>query len=74
MRITYKEKVIDPVYPIMGGDTPIAKEFNRRQKSLWKEGKFQRFDFEQVSTILLEIFAEDYNKRHASRKKTTAKI
>jgi hypothetical protein len=69
MKITYKENVTDPVYPIMHGDSAIAKEFNKRQKTLWKDGKFQKFDFEQVCTILLEILSEDYNRRHASRKK-----
>jgi len=69
MRITQKEKVTDPAYPFMHGNSPIAKEFNRRQEKLWKDGKFEKFDFEQVTTVLLEIFADDYDRRHASRKK-----
>jgi hypothetical protein len=73
MRITLKEKVTDPDHPIMHGDGAIAKEFNRRQAILWKDGKFQKFDFEQVSTILLEIMADDYDKRHGPRKKKIVK-
>ena len=69
MRITYKEKSTDPVYPIMHGNTPTAKEFNKRQAKLWADGNFVKFDFEQIATILLEMFSEDYDKRHAPRKK-----
>lgn len=69
MRISFKEQVTDPVHPIMHGASPTAKEFNRRQAALWKTGNFTKFDFEQVTTVLLEMFAEDYDKRHATRKK-----
>ena len=69
MLITFKKNIEDPPYPIMHGNTPTAKEFNRRQIALYKTGNFQRFDFEQVVTILLEMFSDDYDKRHASRKK-----
>ena len=71
MKITLKEKVTDPVYPIMHGKTPTAKEFNKRMKSIWiaSPGQSLRFDFEQVATILLEMFSDDYDKRHASRAK-----
>lgn len=69
MRITHQEKPKDPLYPIMHGDSPTAKEFNRRQKLIWETGKFGTFNFEQVATVLLEMFAEDYDKRHAPKKK-----
>lgn len=68
MKITHKANPEDPVHPIMHGDSPIAKEFNRRQEEMWKKGAFGKFDFEQVVTVLLEIFAEDYNKKHAPKK------
>lgn len=69
MKITYKIQSTDPAYPIMHGDSPTAKEFNKRQKALWSQSKFEKFDFEQIATILLEMFADDYDKRHAPRKK-----
>ena len=69
MKITYQAKVTDPTYPIMHGDTPIAKEFNKREKQILKDGKVTAFDYEQVTTVLLEILCDDYNKRHASRKR-----
>lgn len=72
MRITHIEKATDPGYPIMHGDTPLAKEFNKREKKLWEDpvaGKILDFNYEQVTTVILEILADDYNKRHASRKR-----
>lgn len=69
MRITHREKPTDPIYPIMAGNTPIAKEFNKYQKKLWEEGKFTVYDYEQVTTVLLEILTDEYNKKHASRKR-----
>lgn len=69
MKITYKANTTDPVYPIMHGDTPTAKEFNKRQADLWSNGNLKEINFEQVATVLLEMFAEDYDKRHAPRKK-----
>ena len=70
MKITYKANTTDPVYPIMHGASPTAKEFNKRQAELWSSGNFAKYDFEQIATILLEMFADDYDKRHAPRKKT----
>lgn len=69
MRITYKEKSTDPLHPVMHGTTPTAKEFNRRQEKLWKDGKLNQVNFEQIATVLLEMFVEDYDKRHAPRGK-----
>lgn len=69
MRITHKEKATDPVHPIMHGKSPIAKEFNKRQELLWSQGKFEKFDFEQVTTVLLEILIDDYDKAHAPKKR-----
>jgi hypothetical protein len=69
MRITFKEQPTDPVYPIMHGTSPTAKEFNKRQALLWETGNFDKYDYEQVTTVLLEIFAADYDRRHASRRK-----
>lgn len=74
MRITHKLKHEDPAYPIMHGDTPMAKEFNKRQEKLWSDGKFETFDFEQVSTMILEILCDDYNGRHASRKRKKEEV
>ena len=71
MKITHKQDPADPVYPIMHGNTPFAKEFNKRQAILWKDGHFAKFDFEHVTTVLLEILIDDYDKRHAPRKKRT---
>lgn len=69
MKITFKAQPTDPVHPIMHGGTPVAKEFNKRQAKLWASGKVEKVDFEQITTVLLEIFADDYDRRHAPRKK-----
>lgn len=69
MRITFKEKPTDPVHPIMHGKTPMAKEFNKRQALLWSKGAFTIYDYEQVTTVLLEILIDDYDKAHKSAKK-----
>lgn len=68
MRITHQAKVDDPPHPIMEGKSPMSKEFNKRQAVLWSNGGAQ-VNFEQVTTVLLEILAEDYNKRHVTPKK-----
>lgn len=73
MKITWKEKPEDPVHPIMAGSSPIAKEFNKRQAELWAAGKFTIYDYEQVTTVLLEILTDDYNKVHAPIKKSKIK-
>ena len=64
MKITYKEKITDPAHPIMHGKSPIAKEFNRRQAKLLKEKRLEKVDYQLVSTVLLEILCDDYDKRH----------
>lgn len=64
MKITHQANVTDPQYPIMHGKTPLAVEFNKREKALWGSKKDVKFDFEQVVTILLEIFGDDYNEKH----------
>jgi hypothetical protein len=69
MKITIQLKSDDPAHPIMHGDTPIAKEFNKRQESILKTGNVAAYDFEQVTTVLLEILADDYNKRHSRKQK-----
>lgn len=74
MRITWKEKPTDPVHPIMAGKTPIAKEFNKRQAELWSKGAFTTYDYEQVTTVLLEIFADEYNKIHKPEKKVKKEL
>jgi hypothetical protein len=74
MKISYREKVTDPEYPIMHGKTPIAKEFNKRQEKLWEEGRLIKVDYEQVTTVILELLCDDYDKRHASRKRKNKQI
>lgn len=74
MKITFKEKKEDPAYPILHGESPLAKEFNKRQADLNANAKVHKYDFEQVATVLLEIFAEDYNKRHIIRNKIKKEI
>lgn len=69
MKITYKQELTDPQHPIMHGDTPFAKEFNKRQEQIWKDGVFDKFDYEQVTIVMLEILIADYDKRHAPRKR-----
>lgn len=59
------------MYPIMHGKKPFAKEFNKRQEALFKEGRMKDPTFESISTVLLEILIDDYDKRHAPRKKKT---
>lgn len=68
MKVTYQAKVTDPPHPIMEGKSPMSKEFNKRQAFLWSKGVGQ-IDFEQVTTVLLEILVEDYNKRNTLPKK-----
>ena len=73
MRITFREKPEDPVYPIMQGKTPMAKEFNKRQAKLYTDGKFIDINdeakaFKQITTVLLEIFADEYDKNHTIKK------
>lgn len=65
MKITLKQSPTDPVHPIMHGKGAAAKEFNKRQAALWKEGRFKQFDFEQVATVLLEILIDDYDNKYA---------
>lgn len=69
MLITYKKEVTDPAHPIMHGDTPFSREFNKRQKKILTDGKIDSFNFEQIIIVLLEILVDDYNKRHVSRKR-----
>lgn len=69
MKITHQKEVTDPAYPIMHGDSPLAKEFNKRQKDIWAAGNVLQIDYQQVSTVMLEILVDDYNKRHAARKR-----
>ena len=68
MTITYKKRVEDPPYPIMEGKKPLAIEFNKRQKDLWAKGNVEKVDYEYITTVLLEILVEDYDRRHAPRK------
>lgn len=73
MKITWKASPTDPLWPIMHGSSPLAKEFNRRQKKLFEEKKFDSFSFEQVTIVLLEILGEDYDKRRATKRKKPIK-
>ena len=73
MRITYLAKPEDPVFPIMVGKTSFAKEFNKRQKTLYKDGRVKKVDFEQVITVILDILIEDYDARHPNKKKVETK-
>ncbi len=73
MRITFQQLATDPPYPIMHGEGPLAKEFNKRQKDLWAAGKTDVVDFNFVTTMILEILLDDYDKRHASRKRKSKK-
>ena len=68
MKISLKETEFSPEYPVMAGDTPLAKEFNKREQALWVAGATS-FDYQQITTVLIEIFGDDYNARHAKRKK-----
>jgi len=67
MRITYKNKPTDPMHPIMVGNSPMAKEFNKRQAKLLKKGVIDAIDFQQIVEVLFEILCDDYDRRHASR-------
>lgn len=70
MKITYKKNVNDPPYPIMTGNTPSAEEFNKRSEALWKMGIMEeKVDNELITMILIEILIDDYDKRHAPRKR-----
>lgn len=71
MKITYKMSPSDPPYPIMIGDSPLSKEFNKRQKDIWAAGKIAIVDYEQVMTVVVDILSDDYNERHGTRKKKT---
>lgn len=71
MKITIQEQPTDPVYPFMHGKGAVAKEFNKRQEKLWREGRLvAKADFVQsVTTVLLEILIEDYDERHKTKKR-----
>ena len=69
MKITFRENPEDPAHPMMHGKTPIAKEFNKRQAKLWATGNNPPVNFEQVSTILMEILMDEYNKNNSAAKK-----
>jgi len=69
MIITHRENPEDPACPIMHGSKPFSKEFNRRQAALLKEGRQKDVNFENITTVILEILIDDYDKRHAPRKK-----
>ena len=73
MLITIQQKPTDPPYPIMGGDTPFAKEFNKRSKVLWERGLNVENMHQLVSEMINEILVDDYNRRHASRKRASKK-
>jgi len=68
MKITIKENDLAPDYPLMAGDSPLSKEFNKREQALWVAG-VTNFDHQQITTVLMEIFADDYNERHKVVKK-----
>lgn len=68
MIITFQEKPEDPPSPLMAGKTAMAKEFNKRMKEMWAKGNLKKVDYELISTVLIEILADDYNKRHGSKK------
>lgn len=69
MKITLRQNYVDPSWPIMHGDTPAAKEFNRREEEIWKNGSLGVYNFEQIATVILEILIDDYNERHQNKKK-----
>lgn len=77
MKITLNADPKDPRYPFMHGNSPMAKEFNKRQKNLLahalKTKNFPKFDFEQIMTILLEILVDDYNLTHKHGKNSITK-
>lgn len=53
----------------MHGTTPMAKEFNKRQEEMFKNGNVLNYDFEQIVSVILEILADDYNKKHSRKRK-----
>lgn len=69
MKIHFQVSPNDPPHPIMLGDTPFAKEYNKRQKDIWASGNVIAIDFEQILTVAVDILVDDYNKRHAARKR-----
>ena len=74
MRITFREKPGDQAYPIMQSKLPLAKAFNKRQEIIFKEGRFinpvdKEDTFRQITTVLLEIFADEYNNKYKPEKK-----
>ena len=68
MKITFQADPEDPVYPIMHGRSPAAKEFNKRMKKFWKDGVFDKTNFtEFITTSLMEMLIDDYNLRHKKK-------
>jgi sporulation protein YlmC with PRC-barrel domain len=67
MKITFKQNEKDINHPVMHGDTPLAKEFNKRQKEMFKAGRISIVNFEQITTVLLDILVDDYNTRNAKK-------
>lgn len=69
MKIDYRTEPNDPDYPVMRGKSASAKEFNKRMLALRKDNKFDPdHAFEQISTIIMEILIEDYDKRNAAKR------
>jgi quinol monooxygenase YgiN len=59
-KITFQEKYSDPQYPIMHGDTPFAKAFNKAMSDHWvATGNILPID-DTISQLLIN----DFNERH----------
>lgn len=48
-------------YPMMEGESPIAKQFNRYQSEAW----VSTGTFYQPEDLLLQILALDFNRRYS---------
>lgn len=74
MKVDYRVLPTDPDYPLMRGNTPFAREFNRRMKALRMDNKFDPDRiFEQTTVIIMEILVEEYDRKNGKKRTIPAK-
>jgi len=62
-RITCQENYSDPSYPIMHGDTPFAKAFNKAMSEYWRETGHVL----PIDDTITQLLINDFDERHAPR-------
>ena len=72
--IKYRVDPSDPPWLLMVGDSPMAKEFTKREEDIFKSGRIIELNTAEkisnhTSLIIESILTDDYNRRHSERKK-----